>query len=101
MRPAVLIDGGQGHCVRLDRRLFGFHRLSEPLMEQCERLSRSVGLGQTIAGVVAAHISQTLGHGAFLLLKESVLGLISRCGSLRRRSSFGWSRFFRGSFLGC
>lgn len=67
MRATVLIDSSQGHCVRFDRWLFGFHRLGEPLMKQRERLGRGLGLGQAIAGVVATHISQTLGHGAFLV----------------------------------
>lgn len=67
MRAPLFVNGRQGHGVGLDRRLLGFHRLCEPLVEQREGLDRSLGFGQSVTGVVAAHVRQSLGHCWFLL----------------------------------
>ncbi len=64
MRIAVGVDGGQGHGVGFDRQALGLHRVVEPLAEQAEGIARGVGLAEAIAGVLAAHIGQGLGHGA-------------------------------------
>ncbi len=62
MRIAVGVDGGQGHGVGFDRQALGLHRVVEPLAEQAEGIARGVGLAEAIAGVLAAHIGQGLGH---------------------------------------
>ncbi|MCY1186715.1 hypothetical protein D9M73_276160 [compost metagenome] len=62
MRAAFLVDGGEGHGVRLDRQLLGLHRILEPLVEKAEGFGRGGGLAESVPGVFAAHFGQGLSH---------------------------------------
>ena len=62
MRPSFGIDGGQRHGVRLHRQLLGLHGIVEPLPEQTQGIIGGIRLAEPVTGVIAAHISQSLGH---------------------------------------
>ncbi|MNN44493.1 hypothetical protein D3C81_1587860 [compost metagenome] len=62
MRLPPGIDRGQGHGIGFHRQLLGLHRLGEPAVEQRERLQRRQLLGQTVPGIIAAHVGKRLGH---------------------------------------
>src|SRR5690606_33358996 len=69
MWPSFSIDGRQGHGIRLNRQLFGLHRIGKPLLEQRKRLKRRLRLAQTVTGVSTEHVSQDLSHRQILLGK--------------------------------
>ncbi|MNZ96215.1 hypothetical protein D3C78_1153990 [compost metagenome] len=62
MRLPLGIDRGQGHRIGFHRQLLGLHRLVEPAMEQRERLQRRQLLGQSVPGIIAAHVGKRSGH---------------------------------------
>src|SRR3990167_5083557 len=77
VRATVLIHRRQRHGIGLHWRLFGFHRITKPLVEQRKRLVRGLGFSQNLPCGFTVPIGQGLGFSALSLwFNSSVFRLV-------------------------